>query len=205
MRLRRKHLFLLLLISITALTGSGCAHRIEADDISQLKAGRTFDRQGSYRIGIGDEVSIRIFGDEEISGDYIVSPTGYLNLPLINPIQASGLTASQVTVKVRNAVRRLIKNPRVTVSLTGVRSFQVYFAGEVNRVGSVNLTNETSFLQALALAGGLTDFASGRIILIRKVGQNKIKRFATTYEEILTGDELTDYITLESGDVIYAE
>ena len=205
-RLRHPYRFVVvyLLIIVTGLT-SACSHRIDAEDFSKLKAGRTFDRQGSYRIGIGDEISIRVFGDDEISGNYIVSPTGFLNLPLLEPLKVTGDTATQLTIKIRNALKRLIKDPRVTVSLTGVRSYQVFFAGEVNRVGAVNLSSETTLLQAIAISGGLTDFATGRIVLIRKTGTNQTKRYATTYEKILSGDSYSDNITLESGDVIFAE
>ncbi|MFW7377341.1 MAG: polysaccharide biosynthesis/export family protein [Oligoflexus sp.] len=189
----------------SSISLQACSHRISAEDISKLQAGKTFDRQGVYRIGVGDEISVRVFGDQEISGNYIVSPTGFLHLPLIDPIQVAGLSSAQLTTRLKNALQRLIKDPRVTIALTGVRSFQVYFAGEVNRVGAVNLTNETSFLQAITLGGGLTEFASGRIVLIRKVDQNKVRRFSTTYERILAGKDSTDYITLESGDVIFAE
>lgn len=201
----RQHMLRVFLVLIFSLVIKGCSYRIVAEDITKLQAGKTFDRQGTYLIGVGDEISIRVFGDQEISGNYIVSPSGFLHLPLIEPIQVTGLSSAQLTTRLTNALRRLIKDPRVTVALTGVRSFQVYFAGEVNRVGAVNLTNETSFIQALALAGGLTEFASGRIILIRKVDQNKVRRFATSYERILAGKDASDYITLESGDVIIAE
>jgi len=204
-KLRPKMAIITLLLGLVAFNMNACSHRIKAEDITNLQAGKTFDRQGVYRIGVGDEINVRVFGDQEISGNYIVSPTGFLHLPLIEPIQVSGLNSAQLTTRLTNALQRLIKDPRVTIALTGVRSFQIYLAGEVNRVGSVNLTNETTFLQAITLGGGLTEFANGRIVLIRKVDQNKVRRFSTTYERILAGKDATDYITLESGDVIFAE
>ena len=126
-------------------------------------------------------------------------------LPLLPPMQVSGQTPSALTYKVRNALRKLIKDPKVSISLTGVSSFQVFFNGEVQNVGAVNLTNETNFLQALTLAGGLTEFASGRIVLIRKTGTNKTIRYATTYKDVLLGKNFIDQVTLESGDIIIAE
>ena len=183
----------------------GCSLRIPAADLSQLKSGRTFDRQGGFKIGPGDEVNVLVYGEDRISGTYRVSPTGLLAIPQLSPMQATGQSPSQLAFRIKNALGGLIKDPKVSVSLTGVRSFQVFFNGEVQRVGAVNLDNRTSFLQALTLAGGLTEFASGRIVLIRKIGANQTKRFATSYEDILLGKNYIDQVTLESGDIIIAE
>ncbi len=194
----------IVILSYLTWTNS-CWHRIPAIDLSLLKSGQTFDRQGSFRIGPGDELNVLVYGEDKLSGTFRVSPTGFLSIPLLPTLQVKGLTPSQLGYKLKNALRKLIKAPKVSVSLTGVRSFQVYFAGEVQRIGSINLTSETNFLQAITLAGGLTEFASGRIVLIRKIGTNKTQRYATTYKEVLSGKNFLDQVTLESGDIIIAE
>ncbi len=184
---------------------NSCVFHIPAEDISQLQAGKTFNRQGSYLIGSGDEIDIVVYGEEKLSGRFTVSPAGVLTFPLIAPINVIGMTAAQLTKRLESALDGMIKNPRVTAGLLGVRSFSVYFAGEITRIGVVPLTSETTFLQAMTLAGGPTAFATGRIILIRQVGNNKVRRFSLRYEDILTGERYIDNITLESGDVIYVE
>lgn len=184
---------------------NACAFHIPAEDISQLQAGKTFTRQGGFNIGPGDELDIIVYGEEKLSGRYTVSPAGILTFPLIQPIHVVGMTATQLTKRLESALDGLVKNPRVTASLSGVRSFSVYFAGEVTRSGAIALTSETTFLQAMTLAGGPTPFATGRIVLIRQLGQNKVRRFSLRYEDILTGEKYIDSITLESGDVIYVE
>lgn len=184
---------------------ASCAYRIPADDITQLQAGKTFNRQGNFLIGPGDEVDVFVFGEEKLSGRFTVSPTGILALPLLTPVAVSGMTTQQLTKRLETVLEGLVKNPRVVVSLLGIRSFQVYFGGEVRRVGAIPLTNETTFLQAVTLAGGLTEFATGRIVLVRQIGNNKVRRFAIRYDDILTGERYVDNITLESGDVIFAE
>ena len=197
--LRMKQIFLLAFIS------QSCSFRIPAEDISQLQSGKTFNRQGGFIIGPGDEVDIVVYGEEKLSGRFTVSPAGILTFPLIAPVNTLGMTIAQLSKRLESALEGMVKNPRVTASLLGIRSFTVFFAGEVGRVGAVPLTSETSFLQALTLAGGPSIFASGRIVLIRQVGNNKVRRFSLRYEDILTGEKFIDNISLESGDVIFLE
>ncbi|HYX33126.1 MAG TPA: polysaccharide biosynthesis/export family protein [Oligoflexus sp.] len=195
-----------ILIVLCALSWmEACTFHIPAEDISQLQAGKTFTRQGGFTIGPGDEIDIVVYGEEKLSGRFTVSPAGILTFPLIAPINVVGMTVAQLTKRLESALDSMVKNPRVTASLLGVRSFSVYFAGEISRIGMVPLTSETTFLQAMTLAGGPTAFATGRIVLIRQVGNNKVRRFSLRYEDILTGEKYIDNITLESGDVIYVE
>ncbi|MBC7531319.1 MAG: polysaccharide biosynthesis/export family protein [Oligoflexus sp.] len=182
-----------------------CASRIPAEPVSQLQASKTFTRQGTFMIGPGDQLDIFVFGEEKLSGRFTISPTGILAFPLINTLNVTGMSSQQLTKRLEAALDVYIKAPRVAVSLPSVKSFQVFFSGEIKRVGGLNLTSETNLLQALTLAGGLSDFASGRIVLVRQIGNSKVKRYAMQYEDILAGEKFMDGITLETGDVIIAE
>ncbi|RYZ48777.1 MAG: hypothetical protein EOP07_25380 [Proteobacteria bacterium] len=182
-----------------------CSSRIPADPVSELQASKTFTRQGTFMIGPGDQLDIFVFGEDKLSGRFTVSPTGILAFPLINTLNVSGMSSQVLTKRLEAALDTYIKSPRVAVSLPSVKSFQVFFNGEVKRIGALNLSSETNILQALTLAGGLTDFASGRIILVRQIGNSKVKRYALQYEDILAGDKFVDGITVETGDVIIAE
>lgn len=194
------------LICLLSFSLTSCFFRIPAEDISQLQAGKTFDRQGAYLIGPNDELDIAVFGEEGLTGRYTVSPAGMLNFRLVTPFNVTGMSPAQVTKRLESALAGIVKRPRVTVALNATRSFNVYFSGQVGRVGSVSLTTETTFLQALTLAGGVTPFATGRIILIRQVGDTKkVRRFSFRYEDVLTGEKFLDTVTLESGDVLYVE
>jgi len=193
-----------LLVMLLGLTES-CVSRIPAEPISQLQASKTFTRQGNFMIGPGDQLDIFVFGEEKLSGRFTISPTGILAFPLINTLNVSGMSSQQLTRRLEGSLGSYIKSPRVAVSLPSVKSFQVFFSGEIKRIGGLNLTSETNILQALTLAGGLSDFASGRIVLVRQIGNNKVKRYAMQYEDILAGEKFIDGITLETGDVIIAE
>ncbi len=182
-----------------------CVGQIPAEPISQLQASKTFTRQGTFMIGPGDQLDIFVFGEERLSGRFTISPTGILAFPLIPSFNVSGMSSVQLTKRLELSLESYIKAPRVAVSLPAVKSFQVFFNGELKKPGALNLTSETNLLQALSLAGGLTDFASGRLVIVRQVGSSKVKRYAVNYEDILSGNQFVDAITLESGDVIIAE
>jgi polysaccharide export outer membrane protein len=176
-----------------------------AEPFSSVRSGKNFNRAGTYNIGPNDVLFLKVFGEETVSGNYTVSPTGVLSVPLIAPMSVMGLAAHQLEEKLKSALTRVIKNPEVTVIVTDIRSMPVFFGGEVARVGSMNLSNKTTILQGILLAGGLTRFASERIIIIRRVEDLKTRRYETTWDKILDGSDNLDFTTLESGDIIIAE
>jgi len=187
------------------LVAMGCTRPMATEDIDSIARGNTFDRVGDYKIGPADGLSIKVFGEESLSGNYVVAPSGMVQLPLIGFIQAQGLTEVQFAQKIERLLRPIVKESRVTVSVSDAESFQIYFSGEVAIRGGRNLKGRTSLLQGLVLAGGLTDFASGQIYLIRRVGETEVKRYVTTYKDLLRGRKTLDFYYLERGDIIHAE
>ena len=185
--------------------GSGCSHPITAEQIVGLRSGKNFDRAGSYNVGAGDVIFVKVFGEETLSGNYTISPTGILSVPLIAPLSVLGLAPHQLEDKLRSALTRVIKNPEVSVTVTEIRSLAVFFGGEVAKVGSLNLSNKTTVLQGIILAGGLTRFASERIVIIRRVDDMKTRRYETSWGALLDGTNNLDNTTLESGDIVIAE
>lgn len=199
------NIFNMLTLSFFIIFTSSCSHYIDAEPISAIKSGKTFDRQGSYRISAGDQIDILVYDEPKLSGTYTVSSAGFLSIPLLPPFQVAGLTAQQLSRKVKNALRVLIKKPKVSTTLTGARNFQIYFSGEFGSRGARALTNETTLLQAMSLAGGISEFATGRIVIVRKIANLGIRRYATFYEDILSGKDQLDQMRLEAGDVLIAE
>ncbi len=195
----------LLIGSIALLMAEGCAPTIPAEDMSLAMAGNTFNRIGDYVISANDQVSVKVFEQDNLSGTYVISPTGALTLPLLCFVQAAGLTSAQLTDKLQKGLRPYVKNPIVTVSVAGRDSYQIYFSGELLRPGAVTMQSRTTLLQGIAVAGGLTRYASGRVVLLRQSGTGAIQRFATTYYKLLSGRNGLDRFVLERGDIIHAE
>ena len=183
----------------------GCAPAIPAEDLSLAMAGNTFNRVGDYVISLNDQVAVKVFGQDNLTGIYVVSPTGALSLPLVGFVQAAGSTSAQLTDRLQKGFKPYVKNPIVTVTVVGRDSYQVFFSGEVMHPGAVTLQSKTTLLQGVAVAGGLTRYASGRIVLLRQTPTGAIQRYATTYFKLLSGKNGLDRFALERGDIVHAE
>jgi polysaccharide biosynthesis/export protein len=190
---------------LIAVLSARCAPAIPAPDMSQAMAGQTFNRVGDYVISANDQVNVKVYGQEALTGTYVVAASGIMTVPIIGFVQASGLTSLQLTDKLQRALKPFVKNPLVTVSVAGKDSYQVYFSGELTKPGGVVLQTRTTLLQGIALAGGLTRYATGRIVLLRQDANGAVRRFATTYFRILSGGDGLDRLVLERGDIVHAE
>ncbi|RZA12295.1 MAG: hypothetical protein EOP10_31615, partial [Proteobacteria bacterium] len=99
--------YLWLIIAVTFI--NACATRIPAEPISQLQASKTFTRQGTFMIGPGDQLDIFVFGEERLSGRFTISPTGILAFPLINSLNVTGMSSTQLTKRLEGALEAYIK------------------------------------------------------------------------------------------------
>ncbi len=199
---RRLDLYLALALLLCV---HGCAASVAAVDLSQATAGSTFNRVGDYVISAGDQVTIKVFGQDNLNGTYMVAPTGMMTFPLIGFVAAAGDTALQLTTRMEKALKPYVKNPIVTVGVAGHDSYQVFFSGEVNKPGMISMQSRTTLLQGLAMAGGLSRFASGRIILLRQSAGGSIQRYSTTFYKLLSGKDQLDRFVLDRSDLIHAE
>jgi polysaccharide biosynthesis/export protein len=184
---------------------TGCAAAVPAQDLTRAVSGTTFNRIGDYVISANDQINVKVFGQDSLTGTFTVSPTGSLTFPLVGFVSAAGRTSMQVTESLQKALRPYVKNPIITVSVAGRDSYQVYFSGEIGRPGEINLQRSTTLLQGLAMAGGLTRFASGRIVLLRQNQSGVMSRYSTTFYKLLSGKDQLDRFPLERGDYIHAE
>jgi polysaccharide export outer membrane protein len=111
--------------------------------------------EAEYRLGTGDRVKVIVFGHADLSGEFGIDGHGRLSLPLIQAIEAAGLTARQLERVITNKLRPdYLKNPRVSVEILSYRPF--YIIGEVKNPGSYPYVNGMTVINAVALAGGYT-------------------------------------------------
>lgn len=192
-------------IVLTYFAMTGCVATMPSEDLGQLIRGETFDRIGEYRIGSADNLIIRVFGEDSLSGQYVVTPSGTVQLPLVGFVKAAGLTQVQLARHIETALRPFVREPRVAVSLADSQSYRVFFSGEVQSRGARELKARTSLLEGVIMAGGLTEYATGRIFLIRRLNDRQVKRYETSFKDLLSGRKATDSIYLERGDIIHAE
>jgi polysaccharide export outer membrane protein len=155
----------------------------------------------AYRLGPEDQLRISVWDNKELTLDLVVRPDGKISMPLIQDVEAAGLTAAQLAGAIREKLTAFIVNPTVSVIVLQVNAPKYYIIGYVTRPGTYPLRGEMSVLQALALAGGMTQFSSPRSIkLIRDVGGRQEVRKINYYNMIEEGG-IGNYL-LKSGDTI---
>ena len=155
----------------------------------------------AYRLGPEDQLRISVWDNKDLTLDLVVRPDGKISMPLIQDVVAADLTAAQLANEIQQKLAAYIVNPEVSVIVLQVNAPKYYLIGYVAHPGTFPLRGDTSVLQALALAGGFTQFASPRSIkLIRNMGGKQEIRKINYYNLIEDGGE-GNYL-LKSGDTI---
>jgi len=154
-----------------------------------------------YTIGTEDLLRISVWENRELSLDQVVRPDGKISMPLIQDVVAEGKTAMELAETIHQRLLFFIKDPQVSVIILQVNAPKYFVIGSVVKPGTYSLRSETSILQALALAGGFTQFASPKNIkLIRNTGGKTDVRKVNFYNMIEDGGQ-GNYV-LKSGDTI---
>ena len=192
------------LIMIAALVPGVCA--LAQDNNATKPAGSApppadVNVPAGYVIGPSDMLTVTVWKEQSMSGNLLVRPDGMISMPLLGDIQASGLTALQLTDQITGKLKKFMQNPKVSVVLTAINSKKVFLLGEVVKRGPVDLTSGMTLLQAIASAGGLTDFANSKKIYLLRDESGKHQRIAVHYKEALKGNSDFDLV-LKPGDTI---
>lgn len=154
-----------------------------------------------YVIGPDDVLRVDFWRDKDMSSEVTVRPDGMITLPLINDVKAGGLTPDQLREKVLELAKRYIEDPSATITVKEIRSRKVFITGEVNKGGAFLLTDRMTVLQLIATAGGLTEFAKSKnILVVRTEPSGQTRTFKFNYKEVLQGKNLKQDIELKPGD-----
>ena len=156
----------------------------------------------NYVIGAQDVLDINVWKEPDVSRVVPVRPDGKISLPLLNDVQAAGLTPAQLAAQVTESLKKYVTNPQVTVIVTTINSHRVYILGEVTRPGAFPLIPGMSVLQALSSAGGFTQFAKVKSIFVRRFENGKEEKFPFNYREVIGGKKPEQDILLKAGDTI---
>jgi polysaccharide biosynthesis/export protein len=162
-----------------------------------------------FTIGPEDVLGILVWKEQDVTGDVTVRPDGMITLPLIRDVKAAGLTPNQLADRIQEALREFITDASVTVVVRQMNSRKVFITGEVVRPGAYSLQGQMTVLQLIALAGGLTEWASQKNITVvrpdsgggvRPAGQPITFRF--NYKEVTERKNLKQNIELRPGDTV---
>lgn len=193
MRLRQGSLAVLAL-SLAACSGAG--KYVWVNDLPAVSAAAD-----EYHIRAGDFVSIIVFQQDAMSAKARVRSDGKMSFHILGDITVRGMRPADVKAQLEKRLKEYVLTPNVTVSIEDTQPIEVSVLGEVARPGIFTLKANASMAQALASAGGMTDFANrDRIFVIRAP-----KRIRFTYEGIVRGDGRSATFLLESGDLIVVE
>jgi len=151
-----------------------------------------------YRIGTEDVLGILFWREMEMSGDVTVRPDGIITLPLLGDVRAVGLTTDQLKDVLQKNASKILTDANVTVVVRQINSRKVYVTGQVGMSGAYPLIGPRNVVQAIAMAGGLSEYAKGDKILIIRGSQT----FKFNYKEVIEGRKLEQNILLQPGDQI---
>ena len=184
-RLRGIVLGLALLVS-----ASGCGSTA-IPSASQAAVEESVVRQvPEYRLGPADKVRVNVFGEEALTGEFLVGGSGKVSLPLIGEVQAAGLTIGQFQEEIAGALRQgYINEPRVSAEVLNYRPF--YILGEVNKPGEYPYTNNLTVLNAVATAEGFSYRADTRRVYIKRADVAGEQAYPlTTATQVAPGDTI---------------
>ena len=161
----------------------------------------TLDQQ-IYRIGTEDVLEVMVWKNPDLSREVNVRPDGKFSLPLLGEVRASGRTVPEVTAEISKRLQVYYKEPpKVSVIVQQVNSYAIYIMGSVEQPGKYVVKTGTTFLQALALAGGLTGFAAPNKIVLRRHGDHgEEQAFRIRYKEVLAGRAKN--VMMQPGDTV---
>ena len=154
-----------------------------------------------YVIGADDTLRISVWKEPDMSVTLPVRPDGKISMPLLDDVQAAGLTPMQLGVSIRDKLKKYIADPRVTVVVTAMNSQRIYVLGEVTHTGAMALLPNMTVLQALSSAG-FTQFANLKAIYLLRVQDGKQTKMPFNYKDAIKGRGTQQMITLKPGDTI---
>ena len=155
-----------------------------------------------YVIGVDDHLAITFWRDKDLSADVVVRPDGRISLPLLNDVQAAGLTPDQLRGALLQAAGALLDDPNATVIVKEIHSRRAFITGNVEKPGMYPLNVPMTVVQLIATAGGLREFVAGKnIVIIRREGGKDV-RFPFDYQAVVSGRRLQQNIELRPGDTV---
>jgi polysaccharide biosynthesis/export protein len=154
-----------------------------------------------YVIGPEDVLHIAVWKENDLTATLPVRPDGKISLPLLDDVQAAGLTPKQLADLVTGKLRKYIADPHVTVVVTQINSKRIYLIGEVLHPGAMPMLPNMTVLQALSSAG-LNQFANTKRIYLLRTENGKQQKLPVNYRKLVKGEQIEQNYLLQPGDTI---
>jgi polysaccharide biosynthesis/export protein len=186
----------------SAQTQPVAAERVASQPAANTAAPVGVVPPAGYVIGAEDLLSVVFWNDKDMSAEIVVRPDGKISLPLLNEVQASGLTPDQLRQSVTNEAKRFMQDPKPTIIVRQINSRKVFITGAVEKPGTFMLNAPTTVLQLIATAGGLKEYADRKnIIVISREGDGQTSH-KFNYSEVIAQKNVNQNIMLKPGDTV---
>jgi len=154
-----------------------------------------------YVIGPEDVLHIAVWKESDLTAPLPVRTDGKISLPLLNDVQAAGLTPMQLADSLTEKLKKYVASPRVTVVVSSINSKRIFMVGEVGHAGPLPMLPNMTVLQALSSAG-MTQFANTKKIYVMRVQNGKQEKLPVNYRKLVKGEQVEQNYLLQPGDTI---
>jgi polysaccharide export outer membrane protein len=155
-----------------------------------------------YRVQPGDLLTVSVWKEESLQGEVLVRPDGGLSFPLVGDVAASGKSVQELTREFTDRLEHYIPKPVVTIQVKTIGGNRVYVVGKVTKAGEFSFSRPVDVMQALAMAGGTTEFAALNDIVILHRDNGLLKAIRFRYGDVERGKDLSQDVLLQSGDTV---
>ncbi|MGO9864395.1 MAG: polysaccharide biosynthesis/export family protein [Terriglobales bacterium] len=197
----------LILIGSIALAQDASAPPAASPAAGQAVADKTANAAANnqagpdYVIGPEDDLHIAVWKEADLTATLPVRPDGKISLPLLNDVQAAGLTPQQLSASLTEKLKKYVADPHVTVVVTAINSKRIYVNGEVLHPGPIPMQANMTVLQAISTAG-LNQFANTKRIYVLRTENGKQQKLPVNYRKLLKGEQIDQNYLLQPGDTI---
>ena len=195
----------ILLLSVLAVSACSTQPTMAPQSAAASQGGSSADSSPLYVIGPGDSLNVFVWGDNELSTEVVVRPDGLITTPLVEDLQASGKTPTELARTLEERLSKFVKNPKVTVSVTnfvGRYTEQVRVVGQAAQPQSIPYRDGMTLLDVIISVGGLTEFAAGnKATIVRKVN-GTTKQFRVRLDDLIRDGDISANTRMMPGDVL---
>jgi polysaccharide export outer membrane protein len=181
---------------VCVLLGAACASTHPSEHPSERPDA------GEYRIGREDVLEVVVWHEPELTRVVPVRPDGRISIPLAGEVEAAGRTPTELQDRVARALEPYIRDTKVAVLVREINGTRVFVLGEVTKPGGFPLRGPMSVMQAIAVAGGRTEFAKDEVVWLRQKANGGTERVSLSFREMVKG-EAAGALWLRPGDVLY--
>jgi polysaccharide export outer membrane protein len=159
-------------------------------------------RPPDYVIGCDDVLAVTFWKDKDMSAEVSVRPDGRITLPLLNDVVAAGLTPEQLRDRIAERAKRFMDEPNLTVTVKTINSRKVFITGQVAKPGPYPLIDRTTVLQLVSMAGGLTEFADRKSLIVLRAEHGRQVSYRVNYNELAKQINVAQNIYLQPSDTV---